>query len=242
MSPTWQRTICPGSATMGSAMANPFDGHEHRRPDVDTAEAARLLSLHFGREGALRELGSHQDRNFRVDAPDGRYVLKVARQGLGRGELEAENQAMLRAGAAGLPFAVPAPQPAQGRIADRGGGDGGRRAALPPAGLVDRGRAAGPGRLPGPSRPAGPRRDVGPDRPGPRGLGPPGPGPGAPVGPATRGPRRRGAAAVRVDPVPEGARAGIRGGGERGAGEAGARPARARGPPGRHGSQHGHPS
>ena len=89
---------------------NPFDGHEHRRPDVDEAEAARLLRLAFGRDGTLRELGSHQDRNFRVDSADGRFVLKVARHGISRGELEAENAAMLRAAAAELPFEVPVPQ------------------------------------------------------------------------------------------------------------------------------------
>ncbi len=91
---------------------NPFDGHEHRRPDTDAAEAARLLRRHFGRDGLRRELGSHQDRNYLVDAADGRFVFKVARQGLGRRELEAENAAMLRAASAGLPFEVPVPQPA----------------------------------------------------------------------------------------------------------------------------------
>ncbi len=91
--------------------ANPFDGHEHRRPDVDVGEAARLLREHFGLEGTLRELGSHQDRNFLVEAPDGeRHVLKVARQGLSRAELEAENGAMFRAIATDLPFEVPVPR------------------------------------------------------------------------------------------------------------------------------------
>lgn len=92
---------------------NPFDGHEHRRPVVGVDEAARLLQAHFGREGTLRELGSHQDRNYLVTTPAGeRLVFKVARQGLARAALEAENGAMLRAAAAGLPFAVPVPQPA----------------------------------------------------------------------------------------------------------------------------------
>ncbi len=92
---------------------NPFDGHEHRRPDVEAAEAARLLRDHFGVDGVLRELGSHQDRNYRVTTPAGdRYVLKIARRGLSRAGLEAENEAMIRAAAAGLPFEVPVPQPA----------------------------------------------------------------------------------------------------------------------------------
>lgn len=93
--------------------ANPFLGHEHRRPDVDAAEAARLLLAAFGLTGTLRELGSHQDRNYLVGTDAGeQFVLKVARAGLGRAALEAENAAMLRAAAAGLPFEVPVPQPA----------------------------------------------------------------------------------------------------------------------------------
>ncbi len=93
--------------------SNPFLGHEHRRPAVEADEALVLLEQAFGRTGILRELGSHQDRNFRVDTPDGeRFVLKVARQGISRSELDAENEAMLLAGAAGLPFDVPVPQAA----------------------------------------------------------------------------------------------------------------------------------
>jgi len=93
--------------------ANPFLGHEHRRPDIAAPEAARLMREAFGVEGELVELISHQDRNYRVTLPTGsRFVLKVAREGLGRAELEAENAAMLRAASAGLPFEVPVPQPA----------------------------------------------------------------------------------------------------------------------------------
>lgn len=98
-----------------SDVANPFHGHAHRRPDVETTEAARLLSGAFGVVGELWELYSHQDRNFRVDVADGRrYVFKIAREGLGTVELEAENAAMLRASSAGLPFEVPVPQQAPG--------------------------------------------------------------------------------------------------------------------------------
>jgi 4-aminobutyrate aminotransferase-like enzyme/Ser/Thr protein kinase RdoA (MazF antagonist) len=101
--------------------ANPFNGHEHRRPDVDAREAARLLRVAFGRTGTLRELGSHQDRNYLVASADGRFVLKIARHGLSTRELEAENEAMLRAVAAGLPFEVPVLQPAlDGSLIGRG--------------------------------------------------------------------------------------------------------------------------
>jgi 4-aminobutyrate aminotransferase-like enzyme/Ser/Thr protein kinase RdoA (MazF antagonist) len=93
--------------------ANPFLGHEHRRPGVEADEALVLLEHAFGRTGVLRELGSHQDRNYRVDTPEGeRFVFKVARRGISRAELEAENEAMLRAATAGLPFEIPVPQPA----------------------------------------------------------------------------------------------------------------------------------
>ncbi len=92
---------------------NPFAGHVHRRPDVSVDEAARLLRDAFGMTAALTELGSHQDRNYRMDAADGHsFVFKIAREGLGRAALEAENAAMLCAAAAGLPFAVPVPQAA----------------------------------------------------------------------------------------------------------------------------------
>lgn len=92
---------------------NPFLGHEHRRPEIDLAEAARLLRDAFGVEGSLLELGSHQDRNYRVTtAARERFVFKVARAGIGRDALEAENAAMLHAAEAGLPFEVPVPQAA----------------------------------------------------------------------------------------------------------------------------------
>ena len=94
--------------------ANPFLGHEHRRPDVDAAEAARLLEIVFGRHGRLTELGSHQDRNYLLETAEGeRFVLKVARQGISRPELEAENAAVLHAAGAALPFELPIPQPAK---------------------------------------------------------------------------------------------------------------------------------
>src|SRR6478672_8034263 len=93
--------------------ANPFLGHEHRRPEVAASLTTRLLEAAFGRGGITRELGSHQDRNFLVAGEDGgRFVFKVARHGLSRAALEAENEAMLRLAAADLPFEVPVPQPA----------------------------------------------------------------------------------------------------------------------------------
>src|SRR4051794_5022834 len=91
---------------------NPFLGLAHRRPEVDRDEAARLLLEGWGRTGVTRELGSHQDRNWLVEGVDGRFVLKVARHGITRPELEAENAALLGLAGAGLSFEVPAPVPA----------------------------------------------------------------------------------------------------------------------------------
>src|SRR5690349_6098803 len=93
-------------------MANPFLGMEHRRPEVSLDEAARLLHEHWGRTGVAGELGSHQDRNVLVRGDDGEFVLKVARHGISRVELEAENAAMAWLAARGLSFAVPRPVPA----------------------------------------------------------------------------------------------------------------------------------
>src|SRR5689334_8347532 len=93
-------------------MANPFLGMEHRRPQVRLDEAARLLREHWGRDGVVGELGSHQDRNVLVRGEDGAYVLKVARHGISRVELEAENAAMAWLHERRVSFAVPRPIPA----------------------------------------------------------------------------------------------------------------------------------
>ena len=57
----------------------------------------------------MRELGSNQDRNYRVDAPEGPFVLKIANPGWERVALEAQNAAMAHLAACGLAFAVPVP-------------------------------------------------------------------------------------------------------------------------------------
>ena len=75
-------------------------------------EAARLLLAGWGRTGVAHELGSHQDRNYLVESDDGRFVLKIARHGITRPELEAENAGLAHLAAAGLSFAVPMPVPA----------------------------------------------------------------------------------------------------------------------------------
>ncbi len=88
---------------------NPFGDLALRCPPIGVDEAAAIARDLFGREGAVRELGSNQDRNYRVDTPDGRFVLKIANPGWERVALEAQNAAMSHLAACDLPFAVPRP-------------------------------------------------------------------------------------------------------------------------------------
>ncbi|MEA2480377.1 MAG: hypothetical protein QOJ07_2299, partial [Thermoleophilaceae bacterium] len=88
---------------------NPFGDLALRCPPIDAEEAAAIVRDLFGREGTVRELGSNQDRNYRVDAAEGPYVLKIANPGWERVALEAQNAAMAHLAACHLPFAVPVP-------------------------------------------------------------------------------------------------------------------------------------
>ncbi|OCP07939.1 MULTISPECIES: aminotransferase [unclassified Ensifer] len=64
------------------------------RPDISAEEAATLLAEHYGLSGAIRELGSQQDRNYLLDTGERRYVLKICRAEYGLLELEAQNAAL----------------------------------------------------------------------------------------------------------------------------------------------------
>ncbi|HEV7319225.1 MAG TPA: aminotransferase [Ensifer sp.] len=64
------------------------------RPDVTAEEAATLLIEHYGFSGPIRELGSQQDRNYRIDTGERRYVLKICRAEYEPLELEAQNAAL----------------------------------------------------------------------------------------------------------------------------------------------------
>lgn len=64
------------------------------RPDVTPVEAEEILSAHYSLSGTLVELGSQQDRNYRLDTGDGRYVLKICRAAYEIRELEAQNAAI----------------------------------------------------------------------------------------------------------------------------------------------------
>ena len=59
---------------------NPFGELALRCPPIDVDEAAAITRDLFGREGKVCELGSNQDRNYRVDTPEGRFVLRRQRR------------------------------------------------------------------------------------------------------------------------------------------------------------------
>ncbi|MCP6690015.1 aminotransferase [Pseudomonas donghuensis] len=75
-------------------------------PEVSEQQAACLLQEHFGLSGALQALGSQQDLNFRLDAPQGRYVLKICHGDYAMAELQAQHSALGYLRDQGLP--VPA--------------------------------------------------------------------------------------------------------------------------------------
>jgi Ser/Thr protein kinase RdoA (MazF antagonist) len=90
-----------------------FDGYQILAPPFGPDDGRELARELFGMAGEPLELGSHQDRNFRITAPDGRRaVLKIANPYFGLGSLEMQNAGMALAAAAGLPFQTPSPLPA----------------------------------------------------------------------------------------------------------------------------------
>lgn len=86
---------------------------ETPRPDVTAGEAAAILETFYGLKGPIVELGSQQDRNYRIEAAEGRFVLKICRADYATVELEAQNAAMMHlSGKQGSPR-VPLPQRAR---------------------------------------------------------------------------------------------------------------------------------
>ena len=79
------------------------------RPSVSADEAVAIARERFGVSGDVRELGSQQDRNFRIDAAEARYVLKIANPAFDADELIAQNLAMgaLRDRGVTAPHVVP---------------------------------------------------------------------------------------------------------------------------------------
>ena len=93
------------------ALENPFAGHELLSPTLSGETAAQLLHDRYARSGPMKPLGSHQDQNFLVDAPDGRFVLKISNPGFTRVGLEAQNAAMLHLASNSIDFRAPIPVP-----------------------------------------------------------------------------------------------------------------------------------
>lgn len=93
------------------------------RPDVTPAQATTLAAELFGVTGRVAELGSQQDRNFRIRAASGGpgagdYLLKVDNPAFGPDEIGAQNAALARLAERGIE--APRPVPARdGRLVAR---------------------------------------------------------------------------------------------------------------------------
>ncbi|MDB5982439.1 MAG: dgdA [Pseudomonas sp.] len=68
-------------------------------PEVNAAQALALLEEYYGLSGALKELGSQQDRNYLLDSDAGRYVLKICHGDYAPLELQAQHAALAHLGA-----------------------------------------------------------------------------------------------------------------------------------------------
>lgn len=82
------------------------------RPVVGADDAARIAAGVFGLTGRIEELGSNQDRNFRVDTGTERFVLKIANPVFSADELRAQNAALASLSGSGI--RVPAVVPSVG--------------------------------------------------------------------------------------------------------------------------------
>ena len=99
------------------------------RPAVSANDAVQLAAEFYGLEmSGIKELGSQQDRNFRLTAADGsKLLLKISNPAFTRTEIEAQNAAMERLTAAG--FTTPLPlRSAGGEAATPSSTPGARRA------------------------------------------------------------------------------------------------------------------
>lgn len=82
------------------------------RPDVSETDAVRVLREFWGFETSrVVELGSQQDRNFRVDTASGRFVLKFGNPGVPIEQLRMQHTALARLVAATPEIRVPVPRP-----------------------------------------------------------------------------------------------------------------------------------
>ena len=99
----------------GDSMSTSFSFFERGAlpsPEISSAEAEELARVRFGVHGRATELGSQQDANFRIDAGDGSYVLKVSNPAFGAADLGAQDRAA--AHVAGVEPDILVPQPVPG--------------------------------------------------------------------------------------------------------------------------------
>ncbi|MFT3688986.1 phosphotransferase [Paenirhodobacter sp.] len=80
------------------ALSTPFDR-------IGTGEAAAIARACYGLDGRLHRLDTEKDDTFRLDTPEGRFILKIANPGEGVGELDLQVSALrhLQARAPDLP-------------------------------------------------------------------------------------------------------------------------------------------
>jgi 4-aminobutyrate aminotransferase-like enzyme/Ser/Thr protein kinase RdoA (MazF antagonist) len=80
------------------------------RPAIAAAAARHLADARYGVTGDMVELGSNQDRNFRLTSASRRFVLKFSNSAFGEAELQAQNLAAAAVAAAGIraPRCLPA--------------------------------------------------------------------------------------------------------------------------------------
>lgn len=91
-----------------------FDFRAHPslpRPRVSATQAEEVARAHYGMVGSLVELGSNQDRNFRLDAGGRRFLLKFSNPAFGAAELHAQGLAAATVAAAGIPAPRVVPTP-----------------------------------------------------------------------------------------------------------------------------------
>jgi 4-aminobutyrate aminotransferase-like enzyme/Ser/Thr protein kinase RdoA (MazF antagonist) len=98
--------------------ANAFMGHELRVPRLTAEQAEAIAADVFAVRGEARELGSQQDQNFRIDSPEGRFVLRISNPAFATEELDLQNRAMEHVAArCGSVVSVPLPSRAGSQIA-----------------------------------------------------------------------------------------------------------------------------
>ena len=91
------------------------------RPAFDASGAAALARDLFGVSGRAQPLTSERDQNFAIDAPFGRFVLKIANALEDRAVLEAENGAMAHLAARGVSCPRPVDVGGQSIFVEPGG-------------------------------------------------------------------------------------------------------------------------